>query len=456
MRMREPPCATSDPASLEPEPASDVVPADDAVPCDAAADMEQVIDQFIWQDGDREKAPEAIVSVPKNDTAGGQDVMDFVARLAPRRVEGPDWLPRIVTSSLPSRPPALPGEDRWHLQFAAALHEADDSPTTAPAGPPPLAGHVSLARSRPVPPEAGRKYDQPCVMDEASHFAADWHKAPHVLAAAAIITCVFSTVVLWATHRSEMVADAGVQTVEVAAIAPDPISDGDAATSRPIRNTPVLIREGETRPIVSALAPAPMVPASVTAPDFPLIFNGGESIQPVPVAPVVPVVRTVAIVPIVLSGPAAVAVPSPSSPPPLDRQRLADLAARPPPADTSADAPAAKAEPPRQEKTVARPKHREPAKHRAQAKRVSQPPAKSHLAPKVARGYVPPAAWEMRRQGLRTDPQPEPSTLKKLIGYVWPFNKSSTAAAPAEPAKPAAPAVTARPYSWTDDVRARP
>jgi hypothetical protein len=439
------------------------VSADDTASGDAAADAERVIDRFIWQDGDREDVPEIIAAAPVHDTSAVTDELDIVARLAPRRLDGPDWLPRIVTSSLPSRPPALPGDDRWHLELAATLPDTVDGATAAPAGPPPLALHVPPSRSRPVPPEAGPKYHQPRVVDEASLFAAEWHKAPRVLAAAAIITCVFSTGVLWAMHRSEMVADAGVQPIDVAAMAPEPIADGDAAGSRPIRNTPVLVREGETRVILSELAAAPMVPASAAAPELPLIFNGGESAQPVPVAqvvPIAPVVRTVAIVPIVLSGPAAVAVPSPLSSPPLDRDRLADLAARPPPADVSAHVPAsnAAAEKPRfHAKTDARPKQREPAKHSVHAKRKSHSPAQSRsAAPKVARGYVPPAAWEMRRQGLRTDPQPEPSTLKKLIGYVWPFNKSSTAAAPAEPAKPAAPAVTAHPFSWTDDARARP
>jgi hypothetical protein len=452
------------------QPASD---ADDAASGDVAAHMEQVIDRFIWHDGDREDRTGTIASAPIHDAPDGRDEMDIVAKLAPRRSDGPEWLPRIVTSSLPIRPPVLQGDDRWDLEFVGASHEADDGATTAPASPPPPALHVPPARSRPLSPEPAPKYHQPRVLDEPLAFAAGWPKAPRVLAAAAAMTCMFSTGVIWATHRSEMVADSGAQPIEIAAMTPQAIVDGDRPPGRPIRNTPVLVREGETRAIVSALAAAearqgpsptrsPMVPASVAAPDLPRVFNGGEFAHSVPVAqvmPIAPVVRRVPIVPIVLSGPAAVDVPSPLPPPALDRDRLADLAARPAPADASASAPtpATGAEPPpRKAKTDARPKHREPARLRGHAKRVSPPPVQSRgAAPKVARGHVPAVAWEMR-QGLRTDPEPQPSTLKKLIGYVWPFGKSSTAAAPAEPAKPAAPAVTARPYSWSDDARARP
>jgi hypothetical protein len=455
--MREPPCATPGAGRLESEPDSDAASGDAAV----AANMEQVIDEFIWQDGDREDVSETIASAPVHETPAVQDESDIVARLAPRALDNAEWLPRIVTSSLPQRPPVLSSDDRWHLEFASAQHEDDDA-TTVPVSPPPLALHVAPAMSKTVPRAT---YRQPHPIEEPSPIGAGWHKAPRVLAAAAAMMCVFSTGVIWATHRSEIATESGSQSIEMAAMAPESMADGDATADRPIRNTPVMVREGETRTIVSVLAatgqarelpqtPSPMAPASVAAPDRPLNVKGGETTQSVPVAqvvPLAPVVRTVPIVPIVLSSPPAAAVP----PPALDRDRLADLAARSGSVEASAPPPAS-AKPTRpRAKTTMRPKRREPTKPR-HSKRTSRPPVQSRAAPKVARAHVPAEAWETRRQGLRTDPEPEPSTLKKLIGYVWPFNKSSTAAETAEPPKPAAPAVTARPYSWTDDSRARP
>ncbi|MEO8651638.1 MAG: hypothetical protein ABI391_04990 [Hyphomicrobiaceae bacterium] len=312
-----------------------------------------------------------------------------------------------------------------------------------------------------------------------SPLAARWHKVRHILAAAVAMTCVFSTGVLWATHRSEMVADFGGQPTEFAAAVAESISDGDATPGQPIRNTPVLIREGETRTTAAGLAAAgwaqglpplglPMAPGNAPASVMSPITNGSESAQSTPVAPITPIVPVVRVVPVVPIAPStsaaqADAAASPGrpaanrlvSPSPLDRDGLTELAARPAEPSAHAHAPKAQAAPQQHAaKADKRPKRRQPAGRRAPAVRVASAPAQSRgAAPKVARGRVPTAEWEMRRQGLRSEPEPEPSTLKKLIGYVWPFGKSSTSA---EPAKPVVPAVTAHPYSWSDSTRARP
>jgi hypothetical protein len=450
--MREPPRSTSgakSPEATSAQSTSDAALVGDAASGDAAARMEQVIDQFILQDG----------------TEGGEP--DIVARLAPRPQNDPDRLPRIVTTSLPLRPPALPGNDRWRRQFIGALRGSDDSAPTAPDGLPPLAQYTRTAPAagrrdpRDDEQERGHRYRRlPTDAEAQTSLVAGWYTTRHVLAAAVATICVFSTGVLWATHRSESAVDTGGQATEVAIAIPALTTDAGAAPGHPIRNTPVLIREGETPTFASGfvaggsrqgppLTGSSMAAGSETALIVPRIINGGEPAHAEPPPPVAPLVRVVPVEPVAVApGPSTTGtLATTDTSPPLDRDGLTERVARP-------------AEPHRREAAIGpppahhAPAHREHPAGVLSAGRVASEPVQSRgAAPKVARGYVPPEGWEMRRQGLRSAPEPEPSTLKKLVGLVWPFGKASTTA---QPAKPEAPAVTAPAYSWSDNSRAIP
>jgi hypothetical protein len=464
MHMGEPPAVTSGLAGQESAAErsdSNVAPASDTTSGDAAARMKQVIDRFIWQDGGRETEPGANAFPPAlaGGVAAGYVTTDIVARLAPRRLDASDRLPRIVTSSHPVRPPALPGDDRSPIAFNAR---------TAPAP------------NRRYQPGHEHKHQRLGMDTELSPLAARWRTARRVLAVAAATTCVCSTGVLWATHRSDMVAETSGHPAEIAAAIPEPAAVGWAAPGQSIRNTPVLIREGAslTFPATEAVGwrqePSPAVPpaesVSAPAPILPRIINDGASAPPLPITPVVRVVPVVPIVPVApvisvaplpeaaIAPGAAKADAAPPSAPPLDRNGLTEIAARPAETFDHALPSTAAAAAKRSKSTVGRrPRHREHAARSAQAARGSDASAQSRgAAPKVARGYVPPAGWEMRRQGLRTEPEPEPSMFKKLIGYVWPPGKAWTTAQPPKPAAPVAPAVTTKPYSWSDSSRARP
>lgn len=445
--MREPtgaPPATGTPEPASARPASSITSTDDTPTGDAVARMEQVIDAFIWHDRDERPEAYAFMSSAAADAAGDGQT-DIVARLAPPSLAGSERLPRIVTSSLPIKPPGSVHDDHWRRQFLDALNQADDGTPLATARPLPSAldSGPPTARGRPYRMAHEHASQHHVTVDDPSRLAAGWRTAQRALVTAVALTCVFSTGVLWATHRSEIVAETNGQPAEIAAVIPVPAEVGDAAPGQSIRNTPVLIREGESVMLTSIL---------------PRIINGGETTNAVPGAPIAPVVRVVPVVPIAaaaqvegavapgLSIVDAVASPSPSQPvgPPPDRDGLAALAAR------AAAPPAIHHEP-------ATPKHRVAA---VPAGRVSSVPfSKRGPVPEVERSQVPPTGWVQRRQSLRVEPEPEPSTFKKLIGLVWPPGKSST---PAEPPKPAAapavtpPAVTAPAYSWSDSARANP
>ena len=479
MRMRESPGAMPGPVSPEPsrtQCTSDAVPTDGMASGAAAARMEAVIDQFIWRDSDRDGRPEPDAAAPNAADAAHarHDGSDIVARLAPRPHDDPDRLPRIVTTSLPLRPPALPGDERWRRQFIGALHDADDDTSMAP-GSSPLAPYARMTT-------AGSRRDQhddaddhgyrhrrpPTDADASSPFAAGWSTTPRVLAAAVAMTCVFSTGVLWATHRSEIAVDARGQAAEVTIAIPTRKTDAGTAAGQPIRNTPVLIREGEVSTFGPdfagaswrqgpALTPSSMAPKSASAPILPRIINGGEAAQPVvrvvPIEPITPPTQAAAAVAPGVSATGATDTTALS--PSLDRDGLMERVARPAEVPDQVRTPMPGTEPPQREAVIGH----EPAPHKrpagaAPVGRVSSAPVQPHgPAPKVARGYVPVEGWEMRRQGLRSEPEPEPSMLKKLVGAVWPFGKSSTTV---QPAKPIAPAVTTPAFSWTDNSRANP
>jgi hypothetical protein len=475
MHMREPFGAT--PVSEGPEPAraqsaSGAASTGDTTSSDAAR-MERAIDQFIQRDRDDR---------PKSD-AGAFDALarhgetGIVARLAPRRRNDPERLPRIVTSSLPIRPLPLPGDDRLRRQFIGALRNADDSMPMMCATPPPLPPYARTAPSgsRRDLPEHDPAQQGSDNFYERSTFAARWRTAGRGIAAAVAITSVFSIGALWATHRSVMVAELGGQPAQSVALQPAAMADSDATPDQQIRNTPVLIREGETlaRAPTSAATVRRQAPAagpstasaSASASIVSRIVNVGEPPRAATLAPLAPVVRVVPVVPIVPASPivpsepiasaapndpaaqidaAAQIVPDApiasvaplSSQPPLDRDGLTERAARP------------DEKPPITRK---RPHDARPART-ASVGRVSGQPSRSQR-PAIARSQVPVDGWAMRRQGLRSEPQPEPSTLKKLIGLVWPPGKPSTAA---EPSKPAVPAVTKPVLPWSDSVRANP
>jgi hypothetical protein len=453
-----------------------------------AARMEHAIDQFLRHDRDdrpEDDPPSADDSA--FDALARHGVTDIIVRLAPRRLDDPERLPRIVTSSLPIRPPPLPGDDRWRRQFISALSDADDGAPTARAMPTPLASYARTApagsrRNLPAQEPGLRRADKSA---ELSPFAARWHAARRVLAAAGVTTCLFSTGMLWALHRSEMVAEIGSQPAQPVAQQPASTADAAATPAPPIRNTPVLIREGETFARVPASAEtgwhhaSPAGPstasASASAPIVSRIINVSGPPLAFPDVPIAPAVRIVPVVPIVPAkpimpaaqilpaGPIAPAAPialvaaagqaatiAPSQPvadaaapdtsqPPLDRIGLTESAAPP------AKAPAIDRK---------RTRHARPART-ASGGGSSEPFRSRKPTAAVARGRVPADGWVMQRQSLRSEPEPEPSTLKKLISLVWPPGKSSTTA---EPSKPAAPAATkpVHPHQWSDSTRANP
>jgi len=419
-------------------PTSDTAPACDLAASDAAARMEQVIAQFIRQDHQDEDAAATVAA----DKAVDDDVRGIVAQLAPRRLDGAVRLTRFVAALRPADSTPVPSDDRWRRQFISALHDADDGVPMAPVSPPP----VDDRRERPV-----RR--RPHVEADPSPPKTGWQTARRILVAAVTTTCVFSTGVIWATHRAEIKTDTGSQAAETAVLRPNAAVE---AGGQPIRNTPVLIREGEALAFTPGFAapgwrqgpPAPepsTVPASAPAPIFPRIINVREQPQPAPVAP-----------------DSAAALPSaqataPVEPQPLlDRDGMTALAKRATEVRDDAPPPPAATETPRREAAIGQVSgSHEPLAFAAPKGRVSSVPFQAReIVPSAPLSRIPAASgWEGRRQSLRTEPEPEPSAVKKLIGIVWPFGKASTTA---EPVKPATPTVTAPAYSWSDSAHPNP
>ena len=465
--MREPPAATMGrPAAQEPaaeRPVSCAGPAIDATSGNAALRMEQVIDRFIWQDGARATTSETRSLPPPipDNGAAGDFATDIVARLAPRSLDVPDRLPRIVTSSPHIRPTATP---------------CDEGAPAMSARRPQFPFHAiaASARNRRNRLEEETARDRLGGVPEFST-SASWRRARRVITTAAALTCVFSTGVIWAKHRSEMVAEISGPPAEVAIAMPEPAVAGGAGLGQSIRNTPVLIREGASAgvPEIAEAGGSEMTPAttssaaSVTMPPA-IVARGiaaGESAPTPPMTPIAPVVRVVPIVPIAPSAPLAERMaavgPGPSvadaaatPAPPLDRRGLNELATRPAAGEPDHHGPAFYTAKRPKSAIDRRPRHRDHVTRSKPPVRSTDAPASSRgAAPKVARGHVPPDGWDARRQGLRTEPAPEPSMFKKLIGYVWPPGQAWNAP---QPAKPAAPTVTSKPFYWSDSGRARP
>jgi hypothetical protein len=474
--MREPTGSTL--GTIAPERAdvrsdSDAMQTGDTPADDAAARMEQVIDQFVRDDWDREDRPQVEETVSAYGETG----------LAPHSLGGPQLLPRIVTSALPSRPQGLPHNDYWRWHLLDAQSEADEGVPTESASPPPpvFLSKFELASTRRDRTAPERRHQHLAEDGKPSPVGVRWRTAQRLFVAALAATCVFSTGVLWATHRSETVAETGGQPAVLAAAIPESSATGGAMPRKSARNKPVLIREAEVFTLAPGLAAAswrqlPADPPTPTLSAFaspPRLFNSGEAAHSL-TAPIAPVVRLVPVVPMpvmpiigavplvpssvaVASGP-AIADAIASSPLPLHSESLTPVMARSDKSPDRARASTRRAEP--QRRAATKPPPKRAAHGSAPARRVSSASAPSRaVTRKAARGAVPAVAWEMKRQGLRViPPEPEPSPLKKLIGVVWPLGQSSTTPESPKRAGPSitTPAVTMPAHSWSDSARANP
>ncbi len=379
-------------------------------PDTALAHDEQVSwKQFVWDD------------------ARSTNAADHPASPETRPIETakPD-LPRIVAPQPAATGASAPERhEEWRRQFISALKEVDDNaPIPAPHSAP------ATVRHAPAPlPRADDRSDlgrRPLAyMREAEPRRT---VAPRMVAravgAGALALGTFSTGALWATYKPDAAAELDLQTASIAVV--ESKADGQSSqppAEQPMVNPPFLVREGEATP------PAP-VPDTSAWRQPPAATSVPPAPRPEVSAPVPPLIinRTVTVhsVPAFEPRPA-----TPSSLKAEDHGNQHHAATR---HEASPSAP------PRHNTRVTAGAYQSPA------------PATTQSDPRPK--------WE-RRQGLRTapPPEPEPSTLKKLLKAVWPGTASTTTA----PSKPAAPTATpipaasgGTPHDWSSKSGADP
>ena len=380
-------------------------------------------------------------------------------------------LPRIVLPQ-PAAPTASrpDGQEEWRRQFISALREVDDDrPIPAPK-PGPASSRADAARRSDESRDANRQDGERRPLAYARRVElrplVARRRIGRTIAGSAVALGIFSTGALWATYTPAKLANHDVRTASIAAVVPKvDAHSNQAPADQPMVNSPVLVREGEATPPLSmpdtsawrrppaaaAVAPAPR--PDVSAPVPPLIINRTVTVHPVPAPGATSLARRDQ----QLSG---AAVQPPSVGAPLERASLTELATRPVPLPAPQSQPPTSAAPSLSSRGT---QHQ--ASTRQEPAPAAEPRRETRISAEAYQSQAPstsPSAsrqkWE-RRQGLKTaDPEPEPSTLKKLLSNMWPGATPSTSlsAKPAAPAPASAAAPTAPAHDWSSKSSADP
>ena len=403
--------------------------------------IDRAWEQFVWQD----TAPGVSTLAD-----GAMQTIDSAAQ--PERAASADpesHEPVGVPLSAAVPPPLDPAErhEHWRRQLLTALKDVDDE---SPIPAPPLASPTSHASTSYTHPPRGISNNPRAWLSHplpnSPPPSTAQRLAGHSIATAAAVVCIFSIGALWATFRSAPVTDVTPMAAALHQVQA-PAEDGD---SQPMLNKPVLVREGESPPASSHAEVPPPAPEAETPALAPLAEPtpqpapaeayrpAGNSMwrQP-PAAPSPPPIQVAPrSAPLIINRPVtALTVPAA---PGSREQRHSAPAALPAPSPSSQHHRKSAATPPRSASASA-------------AARISSE-AYQATAPEAPRARpTPRPKWDNRRQGLRTAPrpEPEPSTLKKLLNAVWP-GSSADKGAPAKPEPPAEPAKPVQPHNWSD------
>lgn len=399
-------------------------------------------DRFIWRDGDTRPsvAPEI---------ASAEDILASIDKLLDDQLVGTNTATAPVAEATPTE---VAGDDQWRRQFLSALRSVDHGARTRtdlPRGDEldatdNISDVVALTerqtRALPVPYihkdsqdivplDRSRRFARTCI--SASKLMSQHRHLALMMGTGAALTGVLLAALPQIASLSAPAMPA-VNPTETASAS----AQGTVASQPPIVNTPVLVREGSAGAQavdVFAFAPGYMTPRLVQSLR---VEEPARILERPPANP-----------PSDLA--AAPSTETSPSPPPilLDQARLNELLSEP------TAKPALAAEVPADPRRA------------VSAPRTSsfQHPPTRHAKPAPAKPATKSAAanrgqWEAPRQGLQTTPAPEPSTLAKLFGTVWPpawpsANSSTGQATPqsAPAATPSAPA-----YSWSDLTRPEP
>lgn len=399
-------------------------------------------DRFIWSDGDTRPlaAPE---------TTSAEDILASIDRLLDDQLADT----HIATASAGETASIeVAGDDQWRRQFLSALRSVDHGAGSQPDAPRDEemnavytisdVGALTDRQARALPvPYAHKDAQDIAPLDRSRRIAQTWISASQQVSQHRHLALMMGTgAALTGVLLAALPQIASLSAPAMPAVNPTETASasaqGTVASQPPIVNTPVLVREGS--------AGAQALDAFTFAPSYmtPRLVQSLRVEEPA---------RILSPAPATTSSEMAAAPPADASPSPppilLDQARLNELLSEP----TAKAAPAAEV-PTGPQRAVSAPRT---SSFQQTGKRHEKPaPAKPAARSTAAnRGQ-----WQTPRQGLQTTPTPEPSTLSKLIGTVWPpawpgANSSTGQANPqdAQAATPSAPV-----YSWSDMTRPEP
>lgn len=398
------------------------------------------------------KADQATPATPSSNSA--EDIIESIDKLLSDQLAVPHFAPAPTAETATVEHPS--GDDQWRRQFLSALRNVDSSigaQTTSPrddardetdSAPDVFALPGPDARALPVP--YAHKDSQDIAPLDRSHRIAETlastsrlitqHRHLALTAGTgAALTGVFLAAIPQIASLSAPAMPAIYPTETASAVA-----QGTVASHPPMINAPVLVREGTsgTQPLDAfAFAPGYMAPRSIQS------IRVEEPARMLAPAPIPPSANTR--VEVSSEQPS---VPATS----LDHARLSDLVSQTP--ETPVGAVAVSPDPHRAASIAhERASRTSSSEHRAarhEKPTSSKPAAKSAAASGTQ--------WNTSRQGLRTTPPPEPSTLAKLFGAVWPpsWPSSNPSATQEMPQTAPAAAPTNPVYSWSDVDRPEP
>lgn len=376
----------------------------------AEADRAAVpVEQFIWENA----------TAPGGDEADDQEVTTQAS-------DGNDEaLTRIVVLSEDEEETS----NSWRRQLISALRDSDRdaSPTKARSSAPPPIPQVDASRRPPKALVASRQ--APRVVTPPPVERRPRHRMAPVLFGISAAAGLLTIAVPRTANTPETAAAATAsEAVITGSLVP---AAGEGELKPAFVNSPVLVREGMSRGPRAALPVGPVIETVRTVPvqigTSPLagaqMLNGAPPAIEQPTTP--------------LASPQT----SPTTVPPLDRERLAALiydepAAPPKPSAIAAPPPATASIEPAEKAASAPPETAKRAKARApqvstayqrslrETPRAKKRASKKRAQTKTANRPSDRGKWETRRQGLGTSTQVkevEPSTMVKLLKSLNPF-----------------------------------
>jgi hypothetical protein len=368
------------------------------------------MEAFIWQD--------ANLPAGNTEAAAGPAQVDNAPELDAPHGDGAAS-PRIVMSPVEAPEP----DDGWRRQFISALKDVDRESANPPplTGTPPPLPYINVPRR---PPPRSLAPNHPAGIPERAPLArVPRHRDGLSLLGLSAAAGLLSVVLPYATDMPETANTAAGSPLVLTSTHKAPAPDSDVFKPV-IFNAPVLVREG-----IAPISPAapPVLPVIETVRTVPVKL-GREPIERGAAAPLAAVIERPA-------APAPAPQPTPAAAPlPLDRDGLTTLVAEPPtqqPAAATAPPPPPiahrqkpAAQPPRAETSAPRRAPRISTSYKRTASKATKQAGKRSARPaSKSANRTRQAQWETRRHGLRTTPPPEPSTLQKIVKWIWPWSQ---------------------------------